>query len=164
MSTDTSNTAISSPSSNSSGHRPSLDAASPPARNPSLRISQMPQMPSAAAQHRQSFNELRGAPPSPRSQRQPSISHLAVQELINNPPQRTAQDPKFAGRDWRTIKIQELTSPDDLRFVEASTGVEAATNVCLPPLQSCNRTNSYSCWLGPKLLFCLSKMAQTRLS
>jgi hypothetical protein len=85
-------------------------------------------MPSAAAQHRQSFNELRGAPPSPRSQRQPSIS-LAVQELVNNPPQRTAPDPKFAGRDWRTIKIQELTSPEDLRFVEADTGVEAATNV-----------------------------------
>ena len=91
----------------------------------------MPQMSSAAAQHRQSFNELRGAPPSPRSQRQPSISHLAVQELINNPPQRSAQDPKFAGRDWRTINVQELTSPDDLRFVEASTGVEAATNVGL---------------------------------
>ncbi len=132
MSTDPNSPAMSSLSPISSAPRLSLDSTSPPPRNPSLRLSHMPQMPSAAAQHRQSFNELRGAPPSPRSQRQPSISHLAVQELINNPPQRTAQDPKFAGRDWRTINVQELTSPDDLRFVEASTGVEAATNVCLP--------------------------------
>ena len=132
MSSDAKSPSMSSPSPISSGPRLSLDSTSPPPRNPSLRISHMPQTPSAAAQHRQSFNELRGAPPSPRSQRQPSISHLAVQELINNPPQRSAQDPKFAGRDWRTINVQELTSPDDLRFVEASTGVEAATNVRLP--------------------------------
>lgn len=124
---------MSSPGSNSPAHRASFESASPPQRNPSLRI---PQMPSAAAQHRQSFNELRGAPPSPRSQRQPSISSLAVQELINNPPQRSAPDPKFAGRDWRTIKIQELTRPEDLRFVEADTGVEAATNVSLSACQT----------------------------
>jgi hypothetical protein len=86
-------------------------------------------MPSAASQHRQSFNELRGAPPSPRSQRQPSLSQLAVQDLIDNPPNRTTPDPQFTGRNWRTIKVQELTSPEDLRFVETDAPVEAATNV-----------------------------------
>jgi hypothetical protein len=111
-------------SSEASRSRP--ESHSPPRRNPSLRISNMP---SAASQHRQSFNELRGAPPSPRSQRQPSISQLAVQDLIDNPPHRSAPDPRFAGRDWRTIKILELTSPEDLRFVETDTPVEAATNV-----------------------------------
>jgi hypothetical protein len=136
---------MSSPNSNASAHRASSDSSASPRRSSSLRITQMP---SAAAQHRQSFNELRGAPPSPRSQRQPSISSLAIQELINNPPQRSAPDPKFAGRDWRTIKIQELTRPEDLRFVEADTGVEAATNVCLPSIHS-NSTYVCSFWSPP---------------
>jgi len=86
-------------------------------------------MASAAAQHRQSFNELRGHPPSPRSQRQPSMSQLAVQELIDNPPMRNAPDPKFAGRDWKTIQVQELTEPEDVTFVDIDTSVEAATKV-----------------------------------
>ena len=85
-------------------------------------------MPSQASQHRQSFSEsLRGLPPSPRAQRQPSLSQLAVQELIDNPPARN--DPVFDDRDWRTVSIAELVSPDDLRFVDVDTGVEAATNV-----------------------------------
>jgi hypothetical protein len=94
-------------------------------RTPSLHLAHMP---SPVSQHRQSFSEsLRGLPPSPRAQRQPSLSQLAVQELIDNPPARN--DPAFAGRDWRTVNIDELVSPDDLQFVEANTGVEAATNV-----------------------------------
>jgi hypothetical protein len=106
--------------------RSSLDAAtSPTSRTPSLRI---PSMPSAAAQHRQSFHELRGHPPSPRSQRQPSVSQVAVQDLIDNPPTKNP-DPMFAGRDWTTVKVKELVNPDDLRFVDIDTGVEAATNV-----------------------------------
>ena len=137
MSSDPPDSAIASPSPTLPAHRPSLESSPPPRRNPSLRISQMP---SATAQHRQSFNELRGAPPSPRTQRQPSISQIHVQELMNNPPVRTAPDPKFAGRDWRTIKVKELTSPDDLRFVEADTGVEAATNVCI--LQPTNQSDN----------------------
>ena len=60
------------------------------------------------------------------------MSQLAIQDLIDNPPNPTAPDPRFAGRDWRTIKIQELTNPEDMKFVETDTGVEAATNVCNP--------------------------------
>ncbi|EXJ85728.1 hypothetical protein A1O1_06096 [Capronia coronata CBS 617.96] len=106
--------------------RPSLDAQSPTGSSrTSLRI---PSMPSAAAQHRQSFNELRGLPPSPRSQRPPSLSQLAVQELIDNPPMKNP-DPKFAGREWTTIKVKELVSPGDLRFVDIKTAVESATKI-----------------------------------
>ncbi|KIX06808.1 uncharacterized protein Z518_04784 [Rhinocladiella mackenziei CBS 650.93] len=127
MATPNRETPHSSTPSTSASSRSSMDAQSPSTRTPSLRI---PSMPSAAAQHRQSFHELRGHPPSPRSQRQPSISQLAVQELIDNPPMKNP-DPKFAGRDWTTVKVKELVNPDDLRFVDIDTGVEAATNLLI---------------------------------
>jgi hypothetical protein len=108
--------------------RSSTDSArSPLSRNPSLRLASMP---SAASRDRQSFSEsLRGVPPSPRAQRQPSLTQVAVQELIDNPPTRNAADPAFHGRDWRSISVGELVSPGDLKFVEIDTGIEAATNV-----------------------------------
>jgi hypothetical protein len=110
------------------------ESRSPHSRSPSLHLAHMP---SPASAHRQSFSEsLRGLPPSPRAQRQPSLSQMAVQELIDNPPVRN--DPVFAGRDWRSVTIAELVSPEDLRFVEIDTGVEAATNV-RPP---CFKTDS----------------------
>ena len=114
------------------------ETRSPPTRTPSLRLANMP---NASAQHRQSFSELRGLPPSPRSQRHPSVSQLAVQELIDNPP-RNAPDPKFAGRDWRTVEVQELTSPNDLKFVNVDTGVEDATKVCQIVSHQVSRTDS----------------------
>ena len=92
-------------------------------------------MSSQAPQHRQSFTEIRrGLPPSPRAQRQPSLSQLAVQDLIDNPPVRN--DPTFAGRDWKTVSVAELVSPEDLKFAELDTGVEAATKVGRCILQS----------------------------
>ncbi|KAF7502912.1 cell separation during budding protein [Endocarpon pusillum] len=100
---------------------------SPHSRNPSLHLAHMP---SPASQHRQSFTEsLRGLPPSPRAQRQPSLSQLAIQDLIDNPPARN--DPAFAGRDWRTVNVAELVSPEDLKFAEVNTGVEVATNLLI---------------------------------
>lgn len=118
----------SSSTSNTAPSRSSLESPrSPPSRNPSLRLSSMP---SSASQHRQSFSEsLRGLPPSPRSQRQPSLSQQAVQDLIDNPPAQKSADTSFSGRDWRSISIAELVTPEDLKFVELDTGVEAATNV-----------------------------------
>ena len=96
---------------------------SPPSRSPSLRLSQM-------SSHRQSFSEsLRGVPPSPRSQRQPSLSQLYLQELIDNPPARHAADPAFQGRDWRSIQVSELVDKKDMVFVDGSMGIEEATNV-----------------------------------
>ncbi|KAL9107152.1 MAG: hypothetical protein Q9227_007932 [Pyrenula ochraceoflavens] len=82
--------------------------------------------------HRQSFSEsLRGVPPSPRSQRPPSLSQIYLQELIDNPPARNAADPAFDGRDWRSIHISELTDDKDLVFVDGSMGIEAATNLLI---------------------------------
>lgn len=87
-------------------------------------------MSKSASPHRQSFSEsLRGVPPSPRSQRHPSLSQAGVQELLNNPPVTAPADPAFVGRDWRAIQVGELVDAADLRFVELDTGVEAATNV-----------------------------------
>ena len=82
--------------------------------------------------HRQSFASDRGIPSSPR-QRNPSLSQQAIQDLINNPPVARGDDsaPRFAGRDWRSIALAEIIAPDEVRFVEADTTVEAATKVYL---------------------------------
>lgn len=107
----------------------SEESRSPPSRNPSLRVTHSV---SPSPTHRHSFTEqLRGVPPSPRSSRQMSLSQAQIQELLDNPPTAGSADPTFAGRDWRGITIGELVNPDDLRFVELDTGVEAATNVRL---------------------------------
>lgn len=81
--------------------------------------------------HRQSFSE-RGIPNSPR-QRNPSLSQQAIQDLINNPPVGRKDDalPKFAGRDWRSITLGEILVPDEVRFVEVDSTIEAATKVLL---------------------------------
>jgi hypothetical protein len=82
-----------------------------------------------ASSHRQSFSD-RGTPNSPR-QRNPSLSQQAIQDLINNPPVGRKDDaiPKFAGRDWRSIALEEILVPDEVRFVEVDSTIEAATKV-----------------------------------
>lgn len=121
-------------SSSSSNHIAPSRSSTDSGRSPRLASAPLNiQNPSPAAQHRQSFSDSR-YPSSPRSTRQPSLSSIAVQELIDNPPHRTAADPRFANRDWRTIRVGELTSPDDLRFIDINSSVEEATNVSNPPL------------------------------
>ena len=106
---------------------------SPPSRGSSMRLSHMP---SPTSTHRHSFSDqLRGIPPSPRANRQPSLSQISVQELYNHPSTAGVADPAFAGRDWRTITVDELVNPEDVRFVEIDTGIEAATNVRYSQLQ-----------------------------
>ncbi|KAF9892738.1 cell separation during budding [Aspergillus nanangensis] len=103
----------------------STDSRSPSMRSQSLRLS-------SNHQHRQSFSEsLRGAPGSPRSRRQPSLTQAAIQSLIDNPPAPNHVNPAFIGRDWREISIGELVSPDDLKFVDVDTGIEEATNLLI---------------------------------
>lgn len=115
--------------------RSSIDSSrSPRLGQSSLHI----QNPSSAAQHRQSFGDLR-YPPSPRSTRQSSVSSIAVQDLIDNPPYRTAPDSKFANRDWRTIRVGELTNPEDLKFIDIDADVEEATNVGISALHTVQR-------------------------
>ncbi len=93
--------------------------------NPSMRLGPMP---SPASTHRQSFSEIRGLPPSPRTQRQLSFSQAAIQDLVDNPPVAKPGS-AFLGRDWRSIQVGELVSEDDVWFVGLDTGVEAATEV-----------------------------------
>jgi hypothetical protein len=81
--------------------------------------------------HRQSFaeNQRHPAPPSPRSQRHPSFTQQALQDLVNHPPTQGDANPRFAGRDWRNVAIGELASPDDVHWAELDTSVEEATMV-----------------------------------
>ena len=128
--------------SNVASPRSSTDSRSPSFRSHSHRPSYI----SPNHQPRQSFSEsLRGAPASPRSRRQPSLTQSAVQSLIDNPPARNQANPAFVGRDWRQISIGELVSPDDLKFVEIDTGIEEATNVikwCGPYKIARHKTNT----------------------
>lgn len=78
--------------------------------------------------HRSSFAEnMRGAPPSPRVSRQPSMPQQALQELLNNPPTRGG-DSEFAGRSWKSIRVGEIVDKEHVRFVQYDTTVEEATN------------------------------------
>lgn len=102
-----------------------------PAPQGSIDIPQRAAPPSPQMGHRQSFAEnLRAVPSSPRSFRQPSLSQLAVQDLLNDPPGgKDGSASKFKGRDWRTIHVGEVIDPEEVRFVEMETSVETATNV-----------------------------------
>ncbi|KAM0277538.1 hypothetical protein ACHAQH_005737 [Verticillium albo-atrum] len=79
--------------------------------------------------HRSSFAEnMRNAPGSPRSQRHPSFTQAAVQELLNHPPAANKySNPRFAGRDWRDISVNELVSPEDVKWATLETSVEEAS-------------------------------------
>lgn len=95
--------------------------------------------------HRGSFAEqMRGGPGSPRASRQPSLSQQAFQDLINNPPTK-AGDPKFHGRDWKTIRLGEIVDPTLVRFVEYDTSVEDATSVWTASQDQQEYTNRHSC-------------------
>ncbi|KAG8630146.1 hypothetical protein KVT40_001765 [Elsinoe batatas] len=87
---------------------------------------------SPSISQRSSFIEtMRGIHHAPNQTRSPSLSQQALQDLINNPPVGL-QDPgeaKFAGRDWRTIKIGEIIDPEEVRFVHTSTSVEEVTKI-----------------------------------
>ena len=77
--------------------------------------------------HRSSFAE--NIRHSPRSQRHPSFPQSAVQELLNHPPVAKSADPRFAGRDWRQIRVGELVNKEEVRWAQLDTGVEQATKV-----------------------------------
>ncbi|CAI6339084.1 unnamed protein product [Periconia digitata] len=115
----------------------------PPQAVPNAQPSPSPRSPPAplnmsgsshSSNHRSSFAEnMRGMPVSPRASRQPSLSQQALQDLLNNPPTLKAAEPKFAGRDWRTLKVGEIVREDQngghVRFVQYDTSVEEATNL-----------------------------------
>lgn len=93
---------------------------------PSRRSTSSPS-PNHAIGHRSSFaDNLRH---SPRSQRHPSFTQAAVQELLNHPPASKTSDPRFVGRDWRGIRVGELVQPNDVRWAELDTPIEIASKV-----------------------------------
>ncbi|KAF2835852.1 hypothetical protein M501DRAFT_997532 [Patellaria atrata CBS 101060] len=83
--------------------------------------------------HRQSYAEnLRGVPPSPRhAPRQASLNQQALQELLNNPPASKDEDPRFIGRDWRGIHVEEIIDSTELKFAEMDMSVEDATEILI---------------------------------
>lgn len=92
---------------------------------PSRRSTSSPS--SATLGHRSSFAEnLRH---SPRSQRHPSFTQAAVQELLNHPQTTKTGDPRFVGRDWRNIRVGELVQRSDVRWAELNTPIESATKL-----------------------------------
>ncbi|KAK6189500.1 hypothetical protein LQW54_013197 [Pestalotiopsis sp. IQ-011] len=104
---------------------PSAAPAPPSRSNSSSSLHRIPS-------HRQSFAEnLRGLPPSPRSQRHPSLTQAAIQDLLNHPPTTRPQNPRFAGRDWRHVRIGELISREDIKWVDMDTSVEDASMALL---------------------------------
>ncbi|KAH7243187.1 hypothetical protein MRS44_002398 [Fusarium solani] len=126
----TSSTSLNSAVSNSSAsHKPPSFSQ----RSPSVSISAGSGQSAAKSAHRQSFAEnLRNAPSSPRSQRHPSFTQAALQELLNHPPAGNKHaNPKFAGRDWRDIAVGELVSPEDIKWVELDNSIEEATKLLL---------------------------------
>ncbi|KAF2685683.1 hypothetical protein K458DRAFT_364627 [Lentithecium fluviatile CBS 122367] len=113
---------------------PNAPAKTEPLQAASNSASKLPPAPLKVASsphsgHRSSFAEnMRGMPASPRASRQPSLSQQALQDLLNNPPTKGG-DPKFQGRDWRTVKVGEIVEEGQVRFVEYDTSVEEATNL-----------------------------------
>ncbi|KOS23433.1 Protein SDS23 [Escovopsis weberi] len=69
----------------------------------------------------------RNVQPPPRL-RHPSLTHAAIQDLLNHPPSANMHpNPKFAGREWRDVIVGELVSADDVRWIEIDSSVEEAT-------------------------------------
>ena len=97
--------------------------------SPRLSISSASDHRQSLSEHRQSFSELRGVPSSPRSQRQPSLTQAALQDLLNHPPLSHRGSDAFAGRDWKRVKVGEVVDAAEVRWAELDTSVEEATKV-----------------------------------
>lgn len=108
-------------SSSRNSHRESLSLNRAP---PSPRLN------AATANRSSSLTEnFRHPPLSPRAHRSPSMSQSAIQDLLNDPPSAKSRDPAFTGRDWKTVRVEEVVDEGQVRFVDMTTSVEKATEV-----------------------------------
>lgn len=122
-------------------HRPanlSSSIASSAVSSTSVTPAQTPRKDSSLAaspsvSHRSSFTEnFRNFPPSPRAQRNHSFSGQALTELLMNPPVKgNGADAKFKGRDWRSIRVDEIIDPAETRFVELDASIEDTTKLLI---------------------------------
>ncbi|KAF7191547.1 Protein SDS23 [Pseudocercospora fuligena] len=91
--------------------------------------------PSPSVSKRSSFAENlnhRPHPASPRAQRTQSFSGAALTELLMHPTKKNhGSDPRFKGRDWRTIEIHEIVDTEEARFVELETSIEDTTKLLI---------------------------------
>jgi len=135
---------------------PDISAAGSPLHSPRHETRQQPGIHSPSPSHRSSMAEgVRG-----HTHRSSSFSHHAVQELMNNPPvgPQNPDDERFVGRDWRTIRVEEIIHPDEVRFAEVNTSVEEATKVWqflrrASPSWKDLTCRSYSSSRAPRTLF-----------
>ncbi|EGS19431.1 uncharacterized protein CTHT_0048910 [Thermochaetoides thermophila DSM 1495] len=73
----------------------------------------------------------RHPPPSPRASRHPSFTQQMLQELISHPHANRNPNPRYAGRDWRDIALEELAVPEEVRWARLDDSVENATKILL---------------------------------
>jgi hypothetical protein len=96
----------------------------------SLTLAPAPSSPRLNANRSSSLTEnFRHTPLSPRTQRAPSMSQAAIQDMINDPPTAKSRGPTFVGRDWKSIQVEEVVDKSHVRFVDTTTSVEKATEV-----------------------------------
>lgn len=57
------------------------------------------------------------------------MTQSAIQDLLNDPPSAKSRDPAFTGRDWKTVRVEEVVDEGKVRFVDMTTSVEKATEV-----------------------------------
>lgn len=113
-----------------SSNDPTSPSISPNGPRPlSPNVGSLPSPRQSLSEHRQSVSELRGVPPSPRTQRHPSLTQAALQELLDHPPLSHKGQNAFAGRDWKRVKVGEVVDSAEVRWAEIGTSVEEATKV-----------------------------------
>ncbi|KAF2664900.1 hypothetical protein BT63DRAFT_459517 [Microthyrium microscopicum] len=111
------------PTTSASSSNSGTDKPNPPA-SPRLNTTRNPSMSLAES--------LRNAPLSPRAHRSSSILNpVAIQDILDNPPGAEHANPVFEGRDWRTVRVEEIISEDTgkPRWVNLDESVERATEV-----------------------------------
>jgi hypothetical protein len=112
--------------------KPATTTTSRSSHRDSLSLAPTPSSPRLNANRSSSLAEnFRNTPLSPRTQRAPSMSQAAIQDLINDPPTAKSRDPTFTGRDWKSIPVEEIVDKSHVRFVDTTTSVEKATEVCV---------------------------------
>src|ERR1700753_2781825 len=108
--------------SGSNALKSSTNSSSRSSHRDSLTMNRAPPSPRLNANRSSSLTEyFRNVPLSPRAQRAPSMSQSAIQDFLNDPPSAKSGTPAFAGRDWRSVRVEEVVDQAKVRFAEMTT-------------------------------------------